>query len=424
MNLLVSKKQRHSSNLGCGDRLDTGFFEYIHAQLTIAWRVVCHILFGIMCLFLVGLKLLDQLAQMRCSESDDLNIQMDLFDEIRQQDEDEMLVPGGLNLNSHLDMCNAVLCKVSDTPRATNFLNILQHLYLIDNDGQVGDRIWEASEKLIQRATLAASEQIIEQIVNDQLSRMEDVTQSDQVEIKTVSVQDNGTAAALALTEDSQIVQKVDTNTPNMLPVPEELDITSPPPPLPGQLAPFPDQTGIPPLQSVSGELDVPPPSLPGQPGIPALPPIPGQTGVPLPPPGPPSVPGVPAPPSPPGAVITGAVDVLPIAVTALAASQTPMPAKKMKKFNWSKLAHNRVQSASGQTVWDRVLQVQALKHQGTQVDFEEIENLFSQPQTAKKEKKKEEKKKGNVVVFVQLFDLTDTQMDRQTDNHIESKIN
>ena len=38
---------------------------------------------------------------------------MDLFDEIRRQDEEEMSVPGGLNLNSHLDMFNAVLCKVS-----------------------------------------------------------------------------------------------------------------------------------------------------------------------------------------------------------------------------------------------------------------------------------------------------------------------
>jgi hypothetical protein len=51
----------------------------------------------------------------RHSEDDDINTQIDLFDEIRQQDEEEMSVPGGIDLNSHLDMFNAVFCKVGKT---------------------------------------------------------------------------------------------------------------------------------------------------------------------------------------------------------------------------------------------------------------------------------------------------------------------
>jgi hypothetical protein len=339
----------------------------------------------------------------RHSENDDLNIQMDIFDEIRRQDEEEMSVPGGINLNNHFDMFNAVLCKVSDTPRSTNFLNVLQHLYLIDNDGQLGDRTWEAVEKLVQRATLAASEQKLKQLVDNQLNCMKDVTQSNQLEKRTDNVHD--TAASEALTDDVEKVHQIDTNSINLLEQPN----IPPPPPLLGQSTippppppppPVPNQPGIPPPPPLPIQPGIPPPPpappcLPGQPGIPPPPPIPGQTGVPPPPPGPP---GAPAPPPLPGIVITGS----PLA--ALPVVQSRKPSKKMKKFNWSKLAKNKVHSSNGQTVWDRVQQVQAQKHQGTKVDFDEIEALFSQPQRVQKEKKKEEKKNTPAVVYAHVI--------------------
>lgn len=49
----------------------------------------------------------------RHSEDGDLNVQIDLFDDIRRQDDEEMSVPGGIDVDSHLDMFNAVFCKVS-----------------------------------------------------------------------------------------------------------------------------------------------------------------------------------------------------------------------------------------------------------------------------------------------------------------------
>ncbi len=70
-----------------------------------------------------------------------------------------------------------------------------------------------------------------------------------------------------------------------------------------------------------------------------------------------------------------------------------------MKKYNWSKLPPNRAYSREGQTIWDRVVQVQSQKHQGIAVNFEEIEKLFSQLQVVKKDKKKDEKKKANAIV-------------------------
>ena len=48
----------------------------------------------------------------RHTEDDDINLQLDLFDEIRRQDEESMSLPSGVDLNSHLDMFNAVFWKV------------------------------------------------------------------------------------------------------------------------------------------------------------------------------------------------------------------------------------------------------------------------------------------------------------------------
>jgi hypothetical protein len=60
----------------------------------------------------IGLKLFDVMTQMRHTENDNINLQLDLFDEIRRQDEESMSLPTGVDLNSHLDMFNAVFWKV------------------------------------------------------------------------------------------------------------------------------------------------------------------------------------------------------------------------------------------------------------------------------------------------------------------------
>jgi hypothetical protein len=108
-------------------------------------------------------------------------------------------------------------------------------------------------------------------------------------------------------------------------------------------------------------------------------------------------MPGAPVPLPPPGVVaMTGpAVAALP--------TVNRKPTKKMKKFNWNKLPVNRAHSSQGQTVWDRVQQVQSQKHQGTALDHSAVETLFAQQQVEKKVKKKEEKKKDNAVVS-QMF--------------------
>ncbi|XP_068619616.1 FH2 domain-containing protein 1 isoform X1 [Battus philenor] len=85
----------------------------------------------------------------------DLGVQLDVFDE--QRETDEAQGPGGINLNSHLDVFYAILKQVADTPQEIPFLSILQHLLRIDPKEPVSDIVWDTAETLVHRATLLES---------------------------------------------------------------------------------------------------------------------------------------------------------------------------------------------------------------------------------------------------------------------------
>lgn len=53
---------------------------------------------------------------------------MDLFDEIRQKDDEYLSVPGGIDLNDHHDMFDAVFCKVGITVFQCHFVMTRAHL--------------------------------------------------------------------------------------------------------------------------------------------------------------------------------------------------------------------------------------------------------------------------------------------------------
>ena len=55
----------------------------------------------------IGLKLLDVLKSLRghLSSSDDLHVQLDVFDEQKESDEAHVEGPHDVDLNSHLDSC-------------------------------------------------------------------------------------------------------------------------------------------------------------------------------------------------------------------------------------------------------------------------------------------------------------------------------
>lgn len=86
----------------------------------------------------------------------DLAVQLDVFDEQRDSDEQQNLI-SGLDLNSPLDVFYAVLRQVQDTPQEIPFLSILQHLLRIDPKEAVSDIVWDTAERLVHRATLLES---------------------------------------------------------------------------------------------------------------------------------------------------------------------------------------------------------------------------------------------------------------------------
>lgn len=84
----------------------------------------------------------------------DLQVQLDVFDEQRESDEAHIDGPHGVDLNCHLDVFYAILKNVEDTPQEIPFLSILQHLLRIDPKEPVSDLIWDTAERLVHRATL------------------------------------------------------------------------------------------------------------------------------------------------------------------------------------------------------------------------------------------------------------------------------
>lgn len=105
----------------------------------------------------IGLGLLPTLNNLRheAASHTDLGVQLDVFEE--QRESDEAQGPGGINLNSHLDVFYAILKQVSDTPQEIPFLSILQHLLRIDPKEPVSDIVWDTAETLVHRATLLES---------------------------------------------------------------------------------------------------------------------------------------------------------------------------------------------------------------------------------------------------------------------------
>ncbi|XP_053615394.1 inverted formin-2 isoform X2 [Plodia interpunctella] len=105
----------------------------------------------------IGLGLLPTLNNLRheAASHPDLGVQLDVFEE--QRESDEAQGPGGINLNSHLDVFYAILKQVSDTPQEIPFLSILQHLLRIDPKEPVSDILWDTAETLVHRATLLES---------------------------------------------------------------------------------------------------------------------------------------------------------------------------------------------------------------------------------------------------------------------------
>ncbi|XP_045487029.1 inverted formin-2 isoform X1 [Pieris rapae] len=229
----------------------------------------------------IGLGLLPTLSNVRhdAASNPELGVQLDVFEE--QRESDEAQGPGGINLNSHLDVFYAILKQVSDTPQEIPFLSILQHLLRIDPKEPVSDIVWDTAETLVHRATLLESREDAAKLLR---------APSVQAKVGCMCQhRDAGSARKHSL-------QRA------LSPPP-----APPPAPVPPPAAPLPPAPPAPPPAPPRGPLPPPPPPLSG----PAPPPL--------------------GPPPPPPVNIK------------LPQQETPLPKTKMKTINWNKIPNNKV---------------------------------------------------------------------------------
>ena len=313
----------------------------------------------------IGLKLLDVLKSLRghLSSSDDLHVQLDVFDEQKESDEAHVEGPHDVDLNSHLDVFYSILKTVLDTPQEIPFLSILQHLLRIDPKEPVSDLIWDTAERLVHRATLLENK-------DDSVKLLR--TQSQHKSLHRLKSMDNGLRKHSAENQNNS----ASIPPPPPPPPPGGGAIPPPPPPPPGGAIPPPP----PPPPGGGAPPPPPPPPPPGGSGPPPPPPPPMPNGFGGPPPPPPPPGGGPPPPPPPPGGIRGppAPPAGPTTPTHLPQLDTPKPKHKMKTFNWNKLPVNKIWGKKN--IWSRIVKKNEKDGPNkAKIDFNDMESLFCQ---------------------------------------------
>lgn len=279
----------------------------------------------------IGLKLLSILNDLRKEKSHvpDLRVQLDVFDDQRETDEElSNQGPPGIDLSSHVDVFYAILGQIADTPQEIPFLSILQHLLRLDPKEAASDLSWDTAETLVHRATL--------------LENRDDATKL----LRSPSLQTNLCCHCRAAD------QSCSTNRKASVP-------TSPPPPPPAP--PVPLAPPPPPSPPISFALPPPPPPplfIPiAPPDVPMEPPLPPPLHV-------PTVARAPTPDPP-----SNNAKLLP-------QQEIPTPKTKMKTINWNKIPNHKV--IGKRNIWSLV----ANEHQNSpmaDLDWAEMEGLFCQ---------------------------------------------
>ncbi|XP_038055713.1 inverted formin-2-like isoform X2 [Patiria miniata] len=268
----------------------------------------------------IGLQLLDILSNFRQDDKDDgdLCIQLDVFDEKKMEDDEELLScfpDDGVDLNSPMDVFDAIFKKVSNSPNAAPLLSLLQSLLQFEPDDPVSDILFDISDRLIGQLMVLDHPEEVKEILKCGLSeavklvKMKDMYRTalptkaeKKVDTVDAGVQTEEEIVMVtpgqhggSMVREAVVVQR-DTSLDSQAAPPA----APPPPPLPGMEGTTP-QANIPPAPPPPGMGGVPPPPPPpGMGGVPPPPPLPGMGGVPPPPPLP-GMGGVPPPPPPPG---------------------------------------------------------------------------------------------------------------------------
>ncbi|XP_033111227.1 formin-J-like [Anneissia japonica] len=327
-----------------------------------------------------------------------------------------------------------VLLTVCDTPQATIFLTILQHLLRIEPKDTLSDVIWKTIEKLVHRATLLDRREHAEKLITQgdhdlrkavrelkspahaQNTHCEECRHrrsrlgSGNRNADILSVVDGSEMKTKSNENNSELNSAINENGNNILELKQvsddhvkdvtcnSVDNCHSKLNTGNTLSPNVD-SNIPPITAdVPTGGNVAPPA-------PSPPPPPSGFGAPPPPPPPPGFPGMPPPPPPvPGSGVPhppsfhGAKTHIPVA----SAIPETKPKTKMKTLNWSKLAPQRI--ASTDNIWNRVNKLS----NGINANWEDVEALFCQKKIGEKKGKDgkiEEPKKKKESTEINLLD-------------------
>ncbi|KAL4230469.1 FH2 domain-containing protein 1 [Mactra antiquata] len=280
-----------------------------------------------------GLKLQDVLNHLRAISDKDQNltVQLDLFDEHKDTDDEQLPGAKGIDLTSPLDVFHSIFKQVDNTPQEIHFLTVLQHLLKIDPTDKSAELIWDTVETLVSKATVIESPEDSKKLL--QLFSKKIDTKSD---IKCTCVC-HTEVDRHRVTSPRRSLPGVQDGSETAPPVPPRM--TSPPPGGAPPPAPPPPPTGAPP----------PPPPPPGM----GPPPPPGM--------------GVPPPPPAPGMGLMNKPQ------AKLPQQNIPKPKSKMKTFQWQKIPSNKVMGKNN--IW--TLTGQMFNGYVAKMDYDQIENLF-----------------------------------------------
>ncbi|XP_052078759.1 formin-J-like [Mytilus californianus] len=273
-----------------------------------------------------GLRLQEIINKLRKQEDVDSQIlvQLDVFDEQKSNDEEQLPGVKGVDLNSPLDVFHAIFTQITDTAQEICFLTTLQHMLKIDPSDENSKLIWQTVETLVSRATLIENNDDSQKLLKSFMRQREKSTDG---------------KCTCACHDGRTRVMSPKRNTDNSHPGTIDSSNKAPAPP---------------------------PPPPPPPPGIGAPPPPPPPPGM---PPPPPMAPGMPPPPPPvPGLARPSPVQKLP-------QQNIPKPTTKLRTLQWQKISATKVLSGKP-NIWNTAGKL--FNGYVSKFDFGTIDELFS----------------------------------------------
>ncbi|XP_048589286.1 protein diaphanous homolog 2 isoform X2 [Nematostella vectensis] len=315
----------------------------------------------------------DAFQDLRDLENDDLNVQLDIWEEHRDDDASEFqhrLNNIMVNFEDPGEIFSILNNLVQDTAADNLFLSILQHLLLIRDDVYARPQYYKLIEEVVSQVVLHRSgvdpdfatrrfqidvDPLIEGLVDK--AKYEEAAEKamqleTKLELETTMRQESEAKLNLTTTNYEEKVTTLEKEL-------EELKRTGvrpaagggppPPPPPPGGVPPPPP----PPPPGMGGAPPPPPPPPPGMGGgpPPPPPPPPGPGGGPPPPPpppgggppGPPPPPGMGGPPLPPGGLPSPFRSPGAQLPPGFAPKKKYKPEAQMKRANWTKINNRNI---------------------------------------------------------------------------------